>query len=471
MSLETLGIDAYQLTTLLCHAELGRLRHTLDMSFFFRRLPPQRNFVVFAGLRRILEHAGSLRLDTDELDALLRHPVLGQALSKRTDVVEAMHNLDGFDGEIDALPEGTLAFAGDGYRTDGSPLEVLGTRLRLYVPLLNVRTDMLRAKLIETPWLGYVNYMSMVASKAARIVSAAEGKPVLEFGSRRTHPRAALDAAYAAYLGGSAATSNMAAYIQHGVPALGTMDHFAVQASEQPSVTRDASERAFFGAFVERFPHAATLLVDTYDTQRGIRSAVEATGGKLSGIRIDSNVTVETVAEARALLAELGVPHVKILVSDGLDERKVSALAPHVDGFGVGENLVCSPDSPVGVGAVAKLVANGYGSVTMKLARGSGKATLPGRLQAYRFADHDRITLADEPPPAGGTPLLAPVWRGRKQVEPLPSLESTRQYVQTQLAALPADLRSLSEALAPRKLVASDRLCDLIQELVGAATH
>src|SRR5581483_1765849 len=157
VSLSTLGLDAYQLTTLVAHADADRLAQRVVMSFFFRKLPAARNYVVFCGLRSIVEHARQMRFEPDELRTLTGH-----ALS-----------------------------------SDGKPISIFGAPLKIYTPMLQVRTDMMRAKLIETPWLCRINHMSMVASKAARVVGAAAGKPVLEFGTRRTHPAAAIDAAYA----------------------------------------------------------------------------------------------------------------------------------------------------------------------------------------------------------------------------------------------------------------------------------
>ena len=473
MTLATLGIDAYQLTTLLAHEAEGRLGQELAMSFFFRRMPKHRGFVLFAGLRRILDHARTMALAPAEIDALLEHPTIGPVLTARPAVLGALRALDGFRGAIDAAPEGTPLFAGPGYRTDGSPLVVNGQHLALYTPMLQVRTDMVRAKLVETPWLGYVNHMAMVASKAARMVLAARGKPVMEFGQRRTHPEAALDATYAAWLAGVSATSNVAAWAKWRIPATGTMDHFAVQASERPGETRAQAERGFFEAYARTFGGApVTMLVDTYDTERGIAHAVEAakaTGVPLFGIRIDSNVTPATIARARTVLAELGSSATRIYVSDGLDETKLAELADLVDGFGVGENVVCSPDAACGIGAVAKLVVNGYGQTTMKVAMGTGKATLPGELQVWRSTDHDLLALADEPGPgAGARPLLAPVWRGDGPVAKLPDPNEARDRARAEIAALPEELRQLEGAPA-RRLVASDALAHEIERLVAEA--
>lgn len=460
--LELLGIDLYQLTTAAAHAAAGRLGQQLSMSCFFREMPPHRNYVVFAGLRSILEYAAGLRADPEELDGLLSDPALASIVARAPELARALRALDGFVGSIDALPEGTLAFAGPGLRPDGTPLVVAGARIRLCTPLLQVTTDMLRAKLVETPWLGRINHMSMVASKAARIVDAAAGKLVVEFGTRRTHPAAAVDAAWAAYLAGCAGTSNVAAHLRFGIPMFGTMDHFAVQATERAELSSGSSELQAFRDFVAVVPDAPTLLVDTYDTERGIRNAVRAAGGQLGGVRLDSNVSAETVRRARQLLDELGVPAARVLVSDRLDEHRVLALRDLADGFGVGEAITCSPDAAAGIGAVAKLVANGYGVRTMKLSLGSEKASLPGLLQVWRLPDRDTITLRDEAGPSGATPLLRPVWRDR-QALPLPDPQASRAYVSQQIAALPPSLRQLEPA-AERVLVASPGLVAAIEE-------
>jgi nicotinate phosphoribosyltransferase len=248
------------------------------------------------------------------------------------------------------------------------------------------------------------------------------------------------------------------------------MDHFFIQAAERDGVPIADSEAEAYAQFTRAFPGQVTLLVDTYDTERGIRRAVQATGGRLTAIRIDCNVGVETLRRARRVLVEEGAPHVKIFVSDRLDEHRVAELAEVADAFGVGENITCSPDSATGIGAVAKLVVNGYGKLTMKLSRGSGKATLPGRLQAYRFADHDLVALADEPAPSGGRPLLVPVWRGRAPL-PLPTLDESRGWVGAQLAAHPplAALGRVPGEGPAWKMVASDRLVAKIEQLVREA--
>ncbi|MCA9525337.1 MAG: hypothetical protein KC549_03440, partial [Myxococcales bacterium] len=335
-------VDLYQLTSSVPHWDAGLGHAPVVMSFFSRRLPraddgaPTRGYLLWAGLRRCLEWLAAARFDDALVASLEAHPVLGPALKARPDFAAALRGWR-FRGTIWAPPEGEVIVAGPATFPDGSPLAFDGVRPSAQTPYLVVETDLLSAKLIETPLLSIINHMTMVASKASQVVQAAGGRAVLEFGTRRTHPDAAVDAAYAAWIAGCAGTSNVEAHHRYGVPVLGTMDHFAVQAWERPGVPRSETERAFFRAFYEAFPENALLLVDTYDTfgaTTGIRSAVAATEGRLRGIRLDSGVTVENVQKARALLDALGAPQAVVTVSGGMDEHSILALdgAP-VDAF------------------------------------------------------------------------------------------------------------------------------------------
>lgn len=478
MSLSSIALDVYQLTTLFAHAAEGRLEEgDFGMSFFFRRLPKGRNYVVSCGERSILEYCETVSFEKAELDFLASHPVLKEQfltpLGAR--IRDGLSKIQGFDGEIDMMPEGTLAFAGPAQKSDGSPFLIDGIPLSAYTPLAQVQCNLLYCKLIETPWLSRLNHLSMVATKAARVVSAAcedgVNRPVIEFGQRRTHSQAAIDASYAAFVGGCRATSNLAASYRYGIPSVGTMDHFAVLACERLLSSSSETETGFFRRFWQLFPDQANLLVDTYDTWRGIKNAVCATDGKLLGVRLDSAVTPAAVRKARKLLDDLGAPNAKLFLSDGLDEYRVRELAEAGgDGFGVGENIVCSPDASAGVGAVGKLVRLPNGKLTMKWSRGSAKATLPGMLQVYRFSDHDVLALRDEEPPKGGTPILRPFWRGKKCVAALRTPLETQEYVKEQLARLPKQLRCLETAqpntpLGPWPIHLSAHLERVIEDL------
>jgi len=469
-------IDLYQLTSLIPHYDAGRSKERVVMCFFSRRLPknahtgePARGYLLFAGLQRCLDHLEHARFTDQDIDGLRAHPVLGPALTERPELATALRNWR-FSGTVWAPKEGTPVFAGPAMRNDGTRLSSNGVSPAAYCPYLVVETDVLSAKLIETPLLSTINHMTMVASKASRVVRAAtaagEGRRVLEFGQRRTHPMAAVDAALAAYIAGCASTSNVAAHLQHGVPMAGTMDHFAIQACEQPGVPRHESEFSYFHEFHKAYPGRDILLVDTYDTfgeRCGIRNAVAAAPGGPSGIRLDSDITADNVRKARALLDELGATDTLIFVSGGMDEHAIAELgdAP-VDGYGIGERIVTSPDAPVGVGAVGK-ISMVSGRPSMKLSRGSGKATLPGQLQVWRDNGQDLVGLAHEE--HSGEKLLDVVWQGTKRLPP-PSYEQVREYSLAALAALPAN------KIEPRQegVVVSDALAELVVQLVAEAS-
>ena len=464
-------LDLYQLSSLIPHWDSGRGRMPVTMSFFSRRLPktlsgdPARGYLLFCGLRKCIEWLGSARFEEGRIDTLLHHPMLHDALRTRGDLVDALRGWR-FEGHIMAPPEGTPLWAGPAVLDDGTPVDVDGVRPSAQTPYLVIQCDLMTAKLIETPLLSIINHMTMVASKAARVVEAAGQKAVLEFGSRRTHPEAAVDAAYAAYIGGCAGTSNVEAHHRYGVPALGTMDHFAIQSWEVDGTPRHDTEGAFFEHFHRTFPHASILLVDTYDAygpKTGIPAAVKATHGQLAGIRLDSRITVENIHRARTMLDALGAPQAKIVVSGGMDENSIAALgdAP-VDAFGVGERIVTSPDAPVGVGAVGKL-CEVNGQPSMKLSRGSGKATLPGRVQVFRHAGIDTVTCLGET--RAGTPLLSPVWNAHGPL-PLPTPETVRAYAQRSLSDLSEHMKK------PRhtQVKISQSLYDLIKCQVETAS-
>ena len=461
-------LDLYQLTSLVPHWDAGRAHVDVWMSFFSRRLPRSldgetaRDFIVWAGLQRCLEWLSKARFDEARLETLCAHPMLGPALRARPDLVKALRDWR-FSGEVWAPDEGELLWADVAADQHGERVDVAGMKPSAMPPYLQIRTDLLTAKLIETPLLSIINHMSMVATKAAHLCRDAGDRPILEFGSRRTQIHAAIDAAVAAYIGGVAGTSNVEAHHRYGVPVLGTMDHFAVQSWERSDMSLAESERAFFRAFIEVYPEQASLLVDTYDmfgSETGIRNAARAAqeaGVELRAIRIDSALSEETLTRARALLDELGAAQAKIIASGGVDSDLIKDLrgAP-VDSFGVGERLVSSADAPVGVGAVGKL-AWIDGDTSMKRALGSGKATLPGPLQALRGAEADRVSLVqtetldqsndwrfkwgEVDAPEGERPLIKQVWSGQSALGDATAdgwLERARERTHAGLVSLEA---------------------------------
>lgn len=461
MNIDALMVDLYQIATLFAHKEVDptRLKQRVQMSFFSRKVPNNRNYIVFVGLRSIVEHMKQFNHGTitQMLWILSQHAMFSSLLEQHADIFAG---LDFDDYKLMSMREGTLVFAGPGWRMDGSPFEIAGKHVNVYEPYMQVETNFILSKLIETPWLSYINYESMVASKAARIVDAAAGKPVFEFGQRRTHPFAAIDAAYAAYIAGCSATSNIAAFAKYRIPAVGTMDHFAIMASEKSNKDKTLSELEFFEAFTKIFPENATLLVDTYNTGFGIKNA-STLGNRLYGIRIDSNVSIQTVKKARELLNNSGCPNAKIFVSDGLNEQKIQELVPYVDGFGVGENITCSPDSAIGVGAVGKLIVNGYGKDTIKVSQGGNKMTLPGPIQVWRTRDYDLITLLSEEV-SNAEPLLHNVEKNH-----LPSVEDSRTFAKNQIEQLPLEFRDTNGNFYTRRIIVSDKFAELAIKLAN----
>jgi nicotinate phosphoribosyltransferase len=463
-------LDLYQLTSLVPHADTGRLGHRVVLTFFSRRLPqgtdgaPLRPYLVWAALSRCLDWLEEARFTDPDLQALSEHPTLGPALRARPSLASALRAWR-FQGRVEAAPGGTLLSAGPAVDLRGERVDLQGVRPAAYVPYLQVETDLLSAKLIETPLLSTINHLVMVASKADRVVQAvrraAPGATLLEFGSRRTHPVAAVDAALAAWIAGCDATSNVEAHLRFGVPCSGTMDHFAVQAWERPDRPVHETEVECFQAFHEAYPGRDILLVDTYDTfgaRTGLRAAVQATGKGPYGVRIDSGLSVDTVRRARELLDALGANATRIFVSGGIDEAQVAELArAPVDGFGVGERIVTSPDAPVGVGAVAK-IAEIDGQLSMKLSRGSGKASLPGRLQAWRVPTGWLVGCASEEGP--GEPVLTPVWEGDRRLDRSPLVESRARVEQE---------RALRGGDAPLTVALSDALVARVRQQVARA--
>ena len=459
-------IDLYQLTSLIPHWEKGLAHEEVWMSFFSRRLPqtvqgePVRDYLVWAGLGRCLSTLQTLRFDDERIATLCEHPMLGPALLARPNLIDTLRTWR-FKGEVWSPAEGTLIWANQAQNEQGQPFEVKGVKPSAQTPYLQIKTDLLSAKLIETPLLSIINHMTMVASKSARICTAAGDRPIYEFGSRRTHIEAAVDAAYAAYLGGCAASSNVEAAHRYQIPMVGTMDHFAVQAWESKDQPVTNTEYAFFKSFYEIYPESAILLVDTYDMyseRGGIRAAVAATQGNLKGIRIDSDLTVENISNARTLLNELGAIDAQIIVSGGIDEYKIKELAgAPIDGFGVGEKLVTSSDAPVGVGAVGKLSRVGH-KPTMKQATGTGKATLPGPIQVFRGSKGDRVALLGTPARRGEIPLIEKVWETDEPVN-LPQIDATKAWVHDQRRTL----------YIPHRVYLDDQLVETISRLVTSA--
>jgi nicotinate phosphoribosyltransferase len=422
--------DLYELTMLAGYLAEGMGSKTATFEVFVRRLPPDRSFLVFAGLEQAAGDLVRLAFSNEQVEALRRWPAFKGMPATFFEELRRFR----FEGDVMAVPEGTVVFPGE-------------TLVRVTAPLP-------QAQWVETFLLASLGYPTLVASKAARMVLAARGKPLFEFGARRAHgPQAGLLAARAAYLAGFAATSHVEAARRLNIPCVGTMAHSWVQSFP--------SEAEAFAAYARVFPDSTTLLVDTYDTLEGVRQAA-AIAPPSSAIRIDSGDLADLAPKARVILDEQGRGDVLIVVSGDLDEYALERLAKAgapIDAFGIGTELVTSRDAPA-LSMVYKLVELD-GSGRFKLA--PGKTTYPMAKQVYRRRDEtgnfagDLVARADEPAPADMEPLLVPVLRAGQFVVRRASLAEARERCRAQLAALPEDLKApRSDATYP--VTYSDRL-------------
>ena len=334
-----LATDRYELTMLQAALADGTAARPCVFEVFSRRLPPGRRFGVVAGQHRVLQVLGELRWGAAEVDELRRGHVVDEATATWLESYR-------FDGDADGYADGELFVPGS--------------------PLLTVRASFGVAVLLETLVLSILNHDCAVAGAAARMVMAAEDRPLIEMGSRRAHPEAAVDAARAAHLAGFASTSNLAAGARYGVPTAGTSAHAFTLLHDD--------ERSAFASQVAALGTGTTLLVDTYDIAEGIRTAVEVAGPGLGAIRIDSGDLAHHARFARRLLDELGATGTRVVVSGDLDEHGIARLsgAP-VDAMGVGTSVVTGAGAP-SAGLVYKLVQVDGRPVAK---RSTGKAT-PG---------------------------------------------------------------------------------------------
>jgi nicotinate phosphoribosyltransferase len=408
--------DLYQFTMLQAyHAE--RMHETAVFELFVRRLPPERSFLLAAGLEQALDYLENLRVAPEERDWLAGtgrfSPEFVASLAEFR-----------FAGAVYALPEGAAFFADE--------------------PILRVIAPLPQAQLVESRLINLLHYQTLIASKAARCVLAAPDKLLVDFGMRRAHGgEAGLLAARAAYLAGFAGTATVLAGMQFGIPLFGTMAHSLVQAHDREE---DAFER-----FAAAQPGNVTLLLDTYDTEAAAHKLVSlaprlhARGIAIRGVRIDSGDLAEHARRVRRILDDGGLRQVTLFGSGDLDEHRIGALladgAPF-DGFGIGTRLDASTDAPT-LDMVYKLQE--YAGRPRRK-RSEGKATWPGRKQIYRRLAADGTFAGDclglEDRPHAGEPLLIKVMdQGRRLQAPEP-LSASRDRVRTQLAALPATVRA-----------------------------
>ncbi|MCZ6581231.1 MAG: nicotinate phosphoribosyltransferase [Nitrospirae bacterium] len=413
-------IDLYELSMVASHFEQGH-HGSACFDLFVRRLPPNRSYLVFAGLEQAIRALTSLSFSPGVIRYLRTMGLFSRAF---------LSYLRGFRfrGHVDAMPEGTVFFPNE--------------------PVLRVTGNLIEAQLVETILLNIVTHQSLIATKATRVVHAAQGRPVVEFGLRRSHGTdAGLQGARAAYVAGCVGSSNVLAGQLYGIPTLGTMAHAYVQAFR--------SELEAFRAFTESFPDGTTLLIDTYDPLQGARHAAQvarelaARGGKLGAVRLDSGDLVRLSRKVRAILDRQGLRAVKIFASGNLSEFGIAEMcrrrAP-IDAFGVGTEMSVSQDAP-SLDSVYKLSEVEIdGKLVSRMKFSTGKATFPGRKQIYRREKHGRYigdVLGLEGEAIQGSPLLRPVLHAGKLLQRLPSLETIRRHAAEEQRRLPISLLRL----------------------------
>ncbi len=431
--------DLYQLTML-----EGYFREEMYdeavFDFFVRRLPPGWNFLLAAGLEQLLDFLEQARFEPEEIEWLRG---TGRFSGEFLDWLAGFR----FTGSVDAMPEGTLCFPDE--------------------PLLRVTAPLPQAQLIETRLINLLQYQTLIASKAARCLLAAPGKLLVDFGLRRAHgAEAGMLAARACYLAGFAGSSNVLAGMRYGLPIFGTMAHAFVQAHED--------EIEAFEHFARAQPGNVVLLIDTYDTEAAasrlgeLARRLEADGIHIRAVRIDSGDLADHARRVREILDAQGLQRVGIFASGDLDEFRLQQLessgAP-LDGYGIGTRLVTAADHPY-LNCAYKLQE--YAGRPRRK-RSEGKATWPGRKQVWRRFDDagepqgDLIGLVDET--QEGRPLLEPVMREGRRLQPPVPLERVRERVAAAVASLPRPLTSLGDAVPPYPVTISEELQQLARLL------
>jgi nicotinate phosphoribosyltransferase len=414
MNSTALLTDHYELTMLAAALRDGTGDRPCVFELFARRLPNERRYGVVAGTNRLLDAIADFRFGEEEIDQLRRNAVVDDS------TLEWLANYR-FTGEIDGYPEGELYFPGS--------------------PVLTVRASFAEGVVLETLALSILNHDSAIASAAARMVTAANGRRMIEMGSRRTHEEAAVASARASYLAGFTATSNLEAGRRHGIPTAGTCAHAF-------TLLHDTEEEAFRSQ-VEALGAGTTLLVDTYDITEGIKTAVAVAGPDLGAIRIDSGDLGVLARQARDQLDSLGARNTRIVVSGDLDEYSIAALrAEPVDAYGVGTSVVVGSGAPT-AGMVYKLVEVDGRHVekrsTSKQSRGGWKKALR-RHKDTGTALEEVVFQASSEPELGPHDRLVqiPLMRGGQVTDEVPTLEQSRERLRAALVSVPWEGLKLS---------------------------
>lgn len=469
-----LHTDKYQINMMYAHWVNGSHKRKAVFEAYFRKLPFGNGYAVFAGLERIVGYIGGLRFTEEDIRYLSE-----QEENYAPAFLEELLQFH-FQGNVYSMKEGALIFPDE--------------------PLIRVEGTIMEAQLVETAILNFMNYQTLIATKASRIKQVAPNDILLEFGTRRAQEAdAAVWGARAAYIGGFDATSNMLAGKMFSIPTKGTHAHSWVQSF--------SSEQEAFDAYATVMPNDVTLLVDTFDTLRsGVPNAIktakklEAEGSKMVGIRLDSGDLAYLSRQARKMLDDAGLDYVKIVASNDLDENTIMDLklqGAAIDTWGVGTQLITASDQP-SLGGVYKLVeiesANGEMIPTIKISSNPEKVSTPGKKDVYRIigkngkAIADYISFPEEEEPRKGArlklfnplhpymhkyveryealPMLEPIYVNGFQVYTLPDLNEVRRYHQEQKELFwPEYLRKLNPEVYRVNL--SEKVWNRKQQLIS----
>jgi nicotinate phosphoribosyltransferase len=431
-----LTTDLYELNMVQAYLDTGEDREAV-FEFFVRRLPARRGFLLAAGLEDTLDYLDNLRFSEEEL-AWLKGT--GRFRANLLDYLASFR----FTGDVHAIPEGSVCFPNE--------------------PLIRITAPLPQAQLVESRLINILHYQTLIASKAARMVLAARGKVLSDFGLRTAHgAEAGLYSARASYIAGFAGAANVLAGPRYGIPVVGTMAHSFVQVH--------GDEMKAFEDFARARPEGVILLIDTYNTDEGARKVVElaprlkADGIGIRGVRIDSGDLIESARRVRRILDDGGLKDVMIVVSGGITEdvlQTMLAQGAPIDGFGIGVNLDASVDVPA-LDCAYKLQEYA-GTPRRKLSE--GKQTWPGRKQVWRRYDADGRLAGDilsiESDSHAGETLIEPVMRGGKRIAPAPTLDAVRARAKRDLARLPGPLARLEPG--PYPVTVADKLAALAAE-------
>jgi nicotinate phosphoribosyltransferase len=441
----SLSTDFYELTMASAYFSSNQYDKIGVFELFVRKLPHNRNYLVAAGLKHVIDFLLNLKFNSEHINFLKINDIFIGSDQKFFDYLLHLR----FTGNLWAVPEGSIIFANE--------------------PLLRIEAPIIEAQLIETFILSLINFQTLIASKASRIVNASKGTPIVEFGFRRAHgPLAAFLASRASFIAGCSGTSNTLASYKFGIPSSGTMAHSFVMSFEK--------EETAFEEFLKIIPDGF-LLIDTYDSIKAVKKIIQ-NKIKCKGIRIDSGDLLNLSKDIRKLLNKAGYHSTKIMVSGDLNEYKITDLkneeAP-IDIFGVGTELTTSRDEPV-LNGVYKLVAikrysetkNNY-EMAYKMKTSINKISYPGPKQIFRMKKDnvfikDIIALEDEKI-YNATPLLLQYLKDGKLIQTLPTLFDIKKNHQKQIASLSEKIKEIDNEQIEYPVLISNKLKKIIEEL------